>query len=296
MVKAPRRFDPGMLGQKEGVLQTEGLEPLDLYPELAALEACPAIAALMVGRKNLGFNPHSWLEIKHIGDTAETYKTRMYHLTWEGVTQHIARAGLKLEADETLARLHTQEGIPTIALRAYPSAGDIINKTYQDYVEIRGEQRVNTDYDYKRKPLDDGTTRPFATAAEFKRYREIMEGQRKGGRRSTPERVVATDNQMRLQKGEDWADMYRRYIHYAIAHGQPGWQSGAGPTATADMLGISYKNKFKHYASRPFAPYQFERSPLLEQIAHDEAAKIGRTLSPGMLAMLVCSPEPPSGP
>jgi hypothetical protein len=101
---------------------------------------------------------------------------------------------------------------------------------------------------------------------------------------------------MRLQKGEDWADLYRRYIHCAIAHEQPGWQSGVGPTATADMLGISYKNKFKHYTRRPFEPHQFERSPLLERIAREEAAQIGLVLSPGMLAVLVCSSEPPSGP
>jgi hypothetical protein len=39
MVKAPLRFDPGTLEVKAGVLQTEDLEPLILYPELAALEA-----------------------------------------------------------------------------------------------------------------------------------------------------------------------------------------------------------------------------------------------------------------
>jgi hypothetical protein len=116
----------------------------------------------MVGRKNLGFDQHSWLEIKHVGDTAETYKTRMYHLAWHGVTQHIARVGLQLEADETLETLHTKEGIPTIDFLTYPSAGDLLKQTYRDYVEIRGEQRVNTDYDYKRKPLDDGRTQPFA--------------------------------------------------------------------------------------------------------------------------------------
>jgi hypothetical protein len=101
---------------------------------------------------------------------------------------------------------------------------------------------------------------------------------------------------MRLQKGEDLADVYRRYIHRAIACEQPGWQSGVGSTKTAALLGINYKNKFKHYASRPFEPHQFERSPLLEQVAREEAAKIGLVLSPGMLAVLVCSPEPLSGP
>jgi hypothetical protein len=59
------------------------------------------------------------------------------------------------------------------------------------------------------------------------------------------------------------------------------------------MLGIDYKSKFKHYASKRFEPRKFERSPLLEQVAREEAGKIGRILSPGMLAVLVCSPEPP---
>jgi hypothetical protein len=90
--------------------------------------------------------------------------------------------------------------------------------------------------------------------------------------------------------------VYRHYIHRAIAHKQPGWQSGAGPTKTAAMLGVDYKSKFKHYARRPFEPHKIKRSPLLEQVAREEAAKIGLVLSPGMLAVLICSPEPSSSP
>jgi hypothetical protein len=131
-------------------------------------------------------------------------------------------------------------------------------------------------------------------AEEFTQFRAIMEGQRKGGRRATPERVLAAASGMQLQQGETWADLYRRYIHSAIAHAQPGWQSGVGPTQTPARLGIDHKSKFKHYARRPFEPHKFEWSPLLEHVARDEAAKIGCILSPDMLAVLVCSSEPPS--
>jgi hypothetical protein len=101
---------------------------------------------------------------------------------------------------------------------------------------------------------------------------------------------------MRLRAGETHADVYRRYIHIAIARDQPGWQSGVGPTATADLLGIDYNNKFKHYRTTEFVPHRFPWSVLLEQVAREEAEKIGRILSPGMLAVLVCSPEALIGP
>ena len=74
----------------------------------------------------------------------------------------------------------------------------------------------------------------------------------------------------------------------------PGWQSGVGQTETAARLGIDYKSQFKHYASRPFEPHKIEWSSLLEQVAREEAAKIGRILSPDMLAVLVYLPEPPT--
>ena len=64
------------------------------------------------------------------------------------------------------------------------------------------------------------------------------------------------------------------------------------------MLGIDYKSKFKHYASKlRLKPRKFRAvTPLLEQVAREEAGKIGHILSPGMLAVLVCSPEPPRDP
>jgi hypothetical protein len=289
MVKAPRRFDPTMLQQEEGVLLTDSLKPLDLYPELAALAACPAVTALMVGRANLDFDPHSWIEVKHVGAAADTYKTRMYHLTWHGHTQHSAHTGLWLEDETDLEYLHACQGIPVLDRPRLPSARDILDGTFQDYVEYRDEVRVNTDYDFKRHPLDDRTTRPFTTPEEFARFRQVMEQRRKGGLRADPASVQAAAGGMRLRPGETHADVDRRYIHIAIAREQPGWQSGVGPTATAAMLGIDYKKKFKRYRKTEFVPHRFPWSALLEQVAREEAEKIGRDLTSPMLVVLVCT-------
>jgi hypothetical protein len=242
---------------------------------------------LTVGRRNLGFDPHGWIEIKHVGDIADTYKTRMYYLTWQGQTQHSAHTGLWLEDEASLEHLHACPGIPVLDRPRLPSAREILDGTFLDYVEVRDEMRANTDYDFKRYPLDDGTTRPFTTPEEFTRFRQVMERRRKGGLRADPASVRAAASGMRLRPGETQADVYRRYIHIAIARDQPGWQSGVGPSATAEMLGIDYKNKFKHYRKTQFVPHRFPWSALLEQVACEEAEKIGRDLTPSMLVLLV---------
>ena len=98
---------------------------------------------------------------------------------------------------------------------------------------------MNTDYDFKRKPLDDGTTQPFATAEEFTQFREgLWRGQRKGGRRAAPELVFLQQPAgCGFRRGRLGLILYRRYVHSAIAYEQPGWQSGAGPTKTAVYAG-----------------------------------------------------------
>ena len=110
-----------------------------------------------------------------------------------------------------LEYLHTCQGIPILDRPRLPSARDILDGTVQDYVEYRDEVRVNTDYDFKRHPLDDGTTRPFTTPEELARFRQVMEPRRKGGLRADPVSVQAAASGMRLRPGETQANVYRRY-------------------------------------------------------------------------------------
>ena len=70
---------------------------------------------------------------------------------------------------------------------------------------------------------------------------------KKPGKRATPARVHAAVHGMRIQKGETHQDVYRRYIHQAIARGVGGWCVDWSNPRIARALGINYHNKFKNY-------------------------------------------------
>src|SRR5262249_41385166 len=148
-----------------------------------------------------------------------------------GVVQHEAHTGFRTD-DTTLVDLHDCEDIPLQTSTRLPSPREIVTGKVPDYVALPLQRRVNTDYDYKRKLLDDGTTVPFAHKEEFHMWRDTAARMRKErgvcvggiraktpGKRATPARVTAAVHGMRTQKGESLVDVYRRYIHHAVARG-----------------------------------------------------------------------------
>jgi hypothetical protein len=148
---------------------------------------------------------------------------------------------------------------------------------------------VNTAYDCTRSLLDEGTPRPCATPEALARFRQVMERRRHGGLRAAPARVQAAARGRRLRPGETHADVYRRSSHSAMAREQPGWQRGVGPTATANRLGIDAKSTCKHDGQTEGVPHRCPWSALLEQVAREEAEKIGRDLPAPRRVPLVCT-------
>ena len=95
MVKVPDTFEFTNIDER-GIIQ--GLKFDVLFPSVYKnLCDYPAIRLLMQGRANTGTNPQEWMEVKHAGSWAYTYKTRMYGLAHADVTQHIATAGIRLD-------------------------------------------------------------------------------------------------------------------------------------------------------------------------------------------------------
>jgi hypothetical protein len=95
---------------------------------------------------------------------------------------------------------------------------------------------------------------------------------------------------MQVRKGELSADVYRRYVHQAIAHGLGEWSvyENGSPVSgknIALMLGISYEN-YKSYRKRAFEPQRFPSSDLLEKVAREEAEKF-TDFTPAMYDVLV---------
>jgi DNA polymerase elongation subunit (family B) len=162
MVQVPDTADFTNIDEK-GFIQ--GLQFPPLFPSVYKhLCDYPAIQLLMQGRRNTGTDPDEWMEVKHAGSRAYTYKTRIYSLEHAGVTQHIATAGMRLDKREVsvLHAYHEAEGIPTHTVKHLPSVYEMLEGKYADMITVPQERRVNTDFDYKRIPLPGtpGLTRP----------------------------------------------------------------------------------------------------------------------------------------
>lgn len=203
MVKVPDTFEFTNIDER-GVIH--GLRFDELFPSVyAKLCEYPVIQLLMQGRTNTGTDPQEWMEVKHAGSWAYTYKTRMYGLAHAGVTQHIATAGIRLDKREVSAlhAYHLAEGIPTYTLRHLPSVQEILSGKYRDMVNIPNKRRVNTDFDYKRMPLPGtpGLTRPPKTLLEALATQEIAKEQRHKGIRATPECVARGTLKVNMRGG-----------------------------------------------------------------------------------------------
>jgi hypothetical protein len=192
MVKVPDTFEFTDIDEY-GLIQ--GLKFDKLFPSVYKnLCAYPTIRLLMQARINTGTDPHEWIEVKHAGSWASTYKTRIYGLAHEGVTQHIATAGIRLDNREvsTLHAYHQADGIPTHTVKHLPSVYEILDGKYPDMINVPQKRRVNTDFDYKRIPLPGtrGLTRPPTTLSEALAAKEIARELRHKDVRATPERVA----------------------------------------------------------------------------------------------------------
>jgi hypothetical protein len=297
MLVAPRRFDLDALPAMNGKLDCSKLDLVSLYPEIKALEVYPAIQGLIMGRQNMGLEG-PWIEMKHAGDRAVNMKTRVYTMSYRGVVQHEAKTGIHLKDDQTLEDLHAQTDIPIEIHGTLPSARDLIAGIVQDFVKVEKRKRVNTDYDYKRVPLDDGSggTRPLVDKDEFHRKRQTVANIRKErksrdevtpGNRATVERVLAVSAGMRLKPDETIESVYRRYVHWAVARQEGSWKTGyMKHRVVAEKLGIDYDNVFKNLRRKQFEPQKFAWSERFEAVMRDVAKRLGLFLTPSMIDLL----------
>jgi hypothetical protein len=297
MLVAPRRFDLGTLPATNGKLDCSKLDLLALYPEIKALERYPAIRGLIMGRQNMDLEG-PWIEAKHAGDAAVNMKTRVYTMAYRGVVQHEAKTGIHLQDGQTLEGLHAMADIPIEVQGSLPSARDLIEGTVPDFVPVDKRKRINTDYDYKRVPLDDGSgsTRPLTDKDEFHRKRQTVANIRKErkshgevtpGNRATVDRVTAVSAGMRMKSDETIESVYRRYVNWAVARGEGGWHTGYQKhKVVAEKLGIDYQTVFKNYRRKQFEPQKFAWSERFEVVMRDVAKRLGMFLTPSMIDLL----------
>jgi hypothetical protein len=295
MIVAPKRIDTEALpANDKGKLDVSRVDLLGAYPELKALESYPAIKALVYGRRNMNLS-ETCIELKHVGDAADSYKTRVNCISYKGAVQHRAATGISRENASMLHTYHADAGIPIQQGKHLPSARDIMDGVVKDYIDVPTEKRVNTDYDFKRMLRDDGTTYPFADKTLFARTRDAAAGIRKvrtvkgetiAGQRATPDKVLAASAGMRLRSGETLEDVYRRYVCWAIARREHGWNVLVKDKALAAKLGLDYQKQFRVLKRRQFEPQRFPYSERFHAVMKEVARKVDLHLTKLMIDVL----------
>ncbi len=285
MIAIPRRLDLAVDKDGKVIVPTVAQAIPDLY---ALLKAHYPVMALEQGRLNMGLEPDTWLEVKHAGDRALTLRTRGNVLYHKGVPQHVARAGHKVVSADELLEIHENPDIVTRDVPTLASIRDIQDRTHRDLVPVTIQRKANTDYDFKRIPLLDGSgrTRPPLTVDEVLTARVAAKNIRSAGRRATPEAVALARNGVRLHGGPEAA--VRRVVHRAIAQGMGGWrQTGLTDRQIAAALGVT-EDDFRNQKRRKFEPQSLPDSPEVRDLVRAEARKLGRLMvSDGMWAVLL---------
>lgn len=156
----------------------------------------PTIRLIQASRLVWGYD--EFLEIKHVCSEVLNIKTRgqIGHYEYDGYKYPtvLAKAGHKIDGDkETQAKQMKEwfyeENIAYNEVNNLVSLRDVFDekKLANDLVSINTLVKVNTDYDFKCMPLNDGNsdTRAFTDIHEAKKYRSCAKYIRSSGEKST---------------------------------------------------------------------------------------------------------------
>lgn len=255
------------------------------HPELwAALNELPAIKALKAGRENMGLNPAEWLESKHLGDSAYTAKTRGYMLRWGKTATFLARCGHQLKDADEFEALCNSPGIPRLTKAPLATLQDIVSGRQVDLVEVSSECRSNTDYDFKRVLLEDGSTRLPETVDEIFKNRLAADAVRQSGEHATATSVALKLEGIQLNGGSEKA--LERFILRAVTKNIGGWRPfGLTDVAIAEALGVSITD-YKNAKRAKFKALAIKSPALLEALMVETAAKLKIKLTDGMRSAL----------
>ena len=93
----------------------------------------------------------------------------------------LAKVGHKIEGDrgeqaKTLWKHYFDEEIETYIMKRLSTFRDVIDSQMDiaDIIMLEEVRKYSLDYDYKRKPLSDGTTVPHDTVNDIVRYRAVV--------------------------------------------------------------------------------------------------------------------------
>jgi hypothetical protein len=291
MVVVPRRF-PLEVDYKGHIKPPASFASLysDIYE---ALMQAPPIQALEQGRLNMRLEQGAWLEVKHVGTEAWTFKTRGYILRHAGVDQHRAWSGYRPRSGDEMIEIYSDPAQREATITRLRTMREILEGSAGDLVGVEVSKVANLDYDYKRIPLLDGSgrTRPPETIEDIDRLRQAAKTLHKAtpqkeAQRATPDAVAMRMHGLTMRGGTE--QTIRRQLLRAIVQDIGQWRPpGITDKDIAERLEVS-TDDVKNQKRQPFKP--LPDTLQVRGIMLDMAVKLGLTLSDERLHALLIQP------
>ncbi|MGD9665978.1 MAG: hypothetical protein AB7U31_00820 [Synergistaceae bacterium] len=164
---------------ENGVVIPPSIEDILEPSLLKRLEGSYPISLLIAGRHKMGCL--NWLEVKHMGDTVGSYRTRANWLTWLGVQQCKAASGMKVADYEKMREIASNNMLTPIEKKRLPTMREIFTgKVAADLVELSSTQMSSLCPDGKRVYEVDGlSSYPPHTVAVVLEQRAIIKHRKK---------------------------------------------------------------------------------------------------------------------
>jgi hypothetical protein len=105
----------------------------------------------------MGLKQGTWIEVKHVGTEAWTFKTRGYILRHAGVDQHKAWSGYRPQSGDEMIEIYSDPAMRAVIIAQLTTMRDILKGKAHDLVRMEVCKAANLDYDYKRIPLPDNS-------------------------------------------------------------------------------------------------------------------------------------------
>lgn len=238
---------------------------------------------------NLNQPNANWLEIKHIGDKALTFKTRMYYMLNDNKITHVAKGGHQFfdedkSVDAIMDELWENESIVNVPSTKLASPNDILYGVTNDVVRIDTLRKSNVDFDYKLQllPLNGKEyheTSPHKDINSFLKIRTASENVRKSGKKAKLDVVLLSSHNVQIRGGA--IETIKRNIYKMLSSCMNGWRvfddNGKYKTLKeiAEILDISY-DTFKGYKRRGLKqiPYTDDAYKILVEITQKLNMKI----------------------
>ena len=159
----------------------------------------PSIRLLQISQSSWG--NERFLEIKHVATELTNMKTRgqIGFYEYQGVKYStvLAKAGNKLDGSQMeqaqrLLELYQDDTIVYNNVVSLASLKSILDEKMPivDLVSVHTKVKFNTDYDYKRKPVNELQTQPYTNIQEANIHRSCAKYLRRNNIKSLPHRVL----------------------------------------------------------------------------------------------------------